>query len=249
MNFSALDIDRIVAQVMEELRPEPAPGPSPAKIHLPPAPPVAPAPKVAPTPERPAVRPEAVVFTEAVITGSLLEGRVGVSRSVRFAPQAVLTPTARDFLRIKQIEWSREAGNMIAPASANWQAIVSKSLPPVLSAIEALKTSGEGWDLRLSGTSIEAACQAVSAISRAEAAGIAVFAEDPDVVACLANRNSRVRAAVVHNTEALSSLRRILGPNVLAISPANKSFFELRNLLKTWSNGGSPVAPSGLEKF
>ncbi len=247
MNFSALDIDRIVAQVMEELRPEPAPGPSAAKIHLPPASPVGSAPKVAPTPQKPAARPEAVVFTEAVITGSLLEGRVGESRSVRFAPHAVLTPTARDFLRIKQIEWSREAGNAVTASSAQWQAIVSKSFPPVLSAIEALKTAGEGWELRLSGTSMEAARQAVSAIARAEATGIAVFAEDPDVVACLANRNSRVRAAVVHNTEALASLRRILGPNVLAISPANKSFFELRNLLKTWSSGGTPVTPSGLE--
>jgi hypothetical protein len=97
-----------------------------------------------------------------------------------------------------------------------------------------LQQYGINCDLRLSGLPAEAAVQATSAVCRGDADKVVVFTDEPELVACLANRNERIRAAAIVDAAALARTQRELKPNVLALDPSNRSVHELRTLLKAF---------------
>jgi hypothetical protein len=190
-------------------------------------------------------------MTEAVITGELLEQRLNGNsqRTIRIGPKAVLTPSARDFLKQRNIEWTRLEKNA-APAtnSGIWKAIVASSTPALASALDEIgKTAGTRWERELSGDATEAATAAVSALCRGEAVGVAVFAGNAAAVACRANRNAKVRAAVVWSVRCVEAAKRQIGSNLIAVDPAGKSYFELRNLVRAFAADGPPRVPAGWE--
>jgi hypothetical protein len=88
------------------------------------------------------------------------------------------------------------------------------------------------WKTELLGTPQEAAEQAVRAICTGEANGVLALCRAAPIVACLANRNAKVRSAVLHSAKDLPELVAQLDPNVLVIDPAQKSFMELRNVVR-----------------
>ena len=221
--MNAEEIERIVAKVLEQLQPAAARRASVS---------AAPAAKavVSSTPKE----LDVVAIPEAVITGPLLLERVGSKRTVRIPRHAVLTPSARDVLRTKSIECLRESAKETSGTAPRWLALVSHSSSLVTSALEQVKENS-GWERRISGTTIESAQQAISAICRGEAEGVVAVTSEPELFACLTNRHAQVRAAVVHEARSLSALRQTFQPNVLAVNPAGKSLMELRNLFRSLS--------------
>jgi hypothetical protein len=185
---------------------------------------------------------------EPVITQDLLIGRVNGSRTVRVGPRAILTPSARDFLRVRGIECVRDANSGSASAMAarpRWIALVSKATSTVTSALASLGDGGSSLEQRLVGSAIEAAQQGVGLLCRGDAAGVAVFTDEPEVVACIANRNASARAAVVASVAQVSELQRSLGVNFAAVNPVGMSLFELRNVLRVVTSGIPTTPHSG----
>lgn len=183
---------------------------------------------------------------ERVITQDLLIGRVNGSRTVRVGSRAILTPSARDFLRVRGIECVRVANSGSAAtteAQPRWIALVSKATSTVTSALSSLGEGGSSVDQRLVGSPVEAAQHGIGLLCRGDAAGVAVFTDEPEVVACVANRNANVRAAVVASVAQAATLQRSLGVNFAAINPVGLSLFELRNLLRVVTSG-VPTAPA-----
>ena len=88
----------------------------------------------------------------------------------------------------------------------------------------------------------EAVAFGVSVVSREEAVGVVIFSNQAEAAACRANRNRRVRAAVVGDVKSVRRVKSQLGANLFCIAPAEKSYFELRNLLRVI--GGPPQVPS-----
>ena len=192
---------------------------------------------------------EAVSLTEAVITADLLQSRLNGAQRVRVGLRAILTPSARDLLRARNVELIREAGGSTAGGATGkpavrWQALVSRTRTQAEAVIENLQATGVAWELHLTGLPHEAARQAASALCRGEAAGVVVFAEHADVVACLANRNPAVRAASVATAQHTTGVRQHLGANLLAINPVGRSFFELRTMLNAFTAAGAPQPPA-----
>lgn len=183
---------------------------------------------------------------EPVITQDLLIGRVNGSRTVRVGTRAILTPSARDFLRVRGIECVRETGGGSASeiaARPRWIALVSKATSTVTSALPSLGDGNSKLEQRLVGSPVEAAQHGIGLLCRGEAAGIAVFTDEPEAVACVANRNASVRAAVVASVAQATALQRSLGVNFAAINPVGLSLFELRNLLRVVTSC-VPTAPA-----
>jgi hypothetical protein len=189
-----------------------------------------------------------LVIEEPVITQDLLIGRVNGSRTVRIGSRAILTPSARDFLRVRGIECVRESSGGAMPATPTrprWIALVSKATSTVTSALSSFATGGLAAEKLLVGSPIEAAQQGVSLLCRGDAAGVVVFTDEPEVMACVANRNASVRAAVVASVPQATALHRRLGVNFAAINPVGLSLFELRNLLQVVTSG-VPTTPASL---
>ena len=200
--------------------------------------------------DRPSVPPAAaerpncpLVLDEAVVTAETLEQRLNGHTQLAVGRRTVLTPSARDVLRAKGIEWSRHAGSKPAgPGTGAWLAIISRATP----AVEQLIAESAGpWRSELTGTVEEAAARAVNAACRGEAAGIVVFSDRSEAVACRANRNPGVRAGAVLDAGGVAAAVRSIGANVLCVAPEGRSYFELRNILRAFTAMGPPRAPAG----
>jgi hypothetical protein len=176
----------------------------------------------------------AVRVSGQVITQALLAEALNGSATVTIGPKAILTPSARDFLRHREIEVVRELAQSSSPVAIRWQIIAARSTPQAAAAARHLQHSGIACDIRLSGLPAEAAAQATSALCRGEAEHVVVFSDQPEIVACLANRNERIRAAVIAEAATVERVQKSLNPNLLAIDPAGKGVYELKALLKAF---------------
>lgn len=186
--------------------------------------------------------PLAAELDEDVITAEQLELRSGGAKRITIGPRSILTPSARDYLNNRNIEWSRRPA--IAAATSRWQAIVLQSTPAITAAVEDVdRTSGKCWQRELVGSADEAVAIAVAALCRGDTNGTVVFATDVEAIVCRANRTRQVRAATVRNVECVASVRRQMGANLIGINPAEKSYFELRNMLRAFTAHGPPSVP------
>lgn len=211
-------IDEIVQRVLKELGT--APGAAPPAMTVKPA--------------ESSTQP-AITFDAPVITRELLEKGANGATRIRTRRGAILTPSARDFLRERRIEVTAEAPAVVESTRAltpRCRVLLTRRTPQVAAAVVAARTAGIVDEQRIVGTPTEAATEATSILCRGEVPRIVVFSDEPELVACLANRNERIRATVVLSTSALERLRGTLKPNLIAISPEGRSEFETTRLLR-----------------
>ncbi len=194
-------------------------------------------------------KPAAIELTASVITASLLEETARIGQPLKIGRSSILTPSARDWLRTKRIDWSRidklaGDGSGATKGAARWQLIVQTVTPMVQALHDGLKRQPEGWKIELVGQAAEAATLAIGSISKAEHDGVAILSEYAEIIACRANRNDRVRAAVISDRKQLELTMQHLGMNVVCINPNGRTFIELRNLLRDCA-AKKPQAPAG----
>ena len=181
-----------------------------------------------------------------VITADVLQERVTNGQSVRIGMKSILTPSAREWLKAHNVRWQR--GSRIGATTtvnSRRQLLASTVTPAVRTLLDAMIRDLPGWKHDLSGNAAEVADAAAHAINAAATDLIVVISEAADVVACRANRHPQVRSAVVASVGHLRLLVEHLGPNVLAINPGGRSFFDLRNLLRSCAALPAPRAPHG----
>jgi len=221
MNFTPEQVDLIVQRVMAQLGPGVvAASASPGSVG-------------ASSPILAAQVADPVV-TDRVITGALLVEKVNGSNQVRIAPEAILTPSARDFVKQRGIRIIRETAAARLSAVVRWQVIVTKANPNIAAALESLSQSGVAADVKLSALPAEAAAEASSALCRGEAAQVVVLTDQPELVACLANRNEKIRAAAAANVAAVNRVRVSMQANLIAIDPGSCNAHELKAVLKAF---------------
>lgn len=247
-------IDEIVANVLAQLQPiaaRPITAAVPASTVS--APPVVAAaavsPQVTSSPTPLAPKPDFAELLVPVITADLLENSVRPGQALRIGRTSILTPSARDWLNSKRTAWSRQerstgANGSKSASRAQWQIILQTVTPSVRALHEGLRRLSEGWKIEIVGLPLEAAALATSRISTAECDGVVIFTEQAELIACKANRNDRVRAAVIQNSKQWEQVMQTLSANVVCISPIGRTFIELRNLLRDCA-GTKPKAPAG----
>jgi len=247
-------IEQIVANVLAQLQtaaPRPVSTPSLAMSAS------AGSAQSAPSPgtSRPAVdiaasaSPAVLELTQPVITAETLASQVRPGVSLKISRRSVLTPSARDWLNSKKISWSRlprSAASMTERRSAGrWQLLVQSAPPQVRTLLENLKRHPEGWSVELVGTASETVSLVTRALCTAESDGVVVISESAERIACLANRNTQVRAAVISDRRHLERVHEQLGVNLVCLDPLGRTFIELRNLLRD-CRSRTPAAPAGL---
>ena len=259
-------IDEIVTSVLAQLQPVPArpvslpqarPQPVPAlslplatAAHsvIPSSAPFVTTASAAGSPAAAPAKPIAIELTVPVITADILEQSVRAGQTVRIGRNSILTPSARDWLNSKRTSWTRQdksVGGVGGGQRAKWQVILQTVTPTVRSLQDGLRRLADGWKIEIVGQPLEAAVLATSLISTAECEGVVIFTEQAELIACKANRNDRVRAAVMQNPKQWEQVMRTLSANVVCISPIGRTFIELRNLLRDCA-GTRPRPPAGL---
>ena len=169
-------------------------------------------------PRAPLAASNEVRISERVITGELLR-RLAVGAVVQISPKALLTPSARDAVASLKLQVVREsaAGPTTAGRQTSWLVLSAQPGTALDSALPGWKTAGGRVELRRTATPAETAEQAIGALCRGEAQGVLVLSPEPEWIACLANRNDRVRGASVATAAALSRLSAGLKFNLLAV--------------------------------
>lgn len=215
MQLEPAVIDEIVRRVMEHLHAAPA------------------STRVAGSPVSPS-NPSAshgVTLSQPVITEDILSERVNGSKQVVISAKAILTPSARDFVRSRGIEIVRDANKAKRVSAGRWQ-VLAVAAASASAVVEQIRTAGANCEQKLCGSTQEAATQAVSAICRGEADGVIVLTPEPEMAACLANRNERIRAASVSDVNQAARVRDQVKANVYTINPGDQTAFGMRGIVK-----------------
>jgi hypothetical protein len=175
--------------------------------------------------------PEALVLSDHVLTEAILEEKLKGAKSVRFAPKAVLTPTARDYLRRNGIEWAyatkaaaerKSGGGSVAALVVRSTPVLSRVITDVL----------PGARTELLSCPDDAAKLAIAEIARGGVGRAVIFAEQTHRAACLANRHEAVKAVAVRDVAEVAAVRKQLRANVWCLDPGGRGYFDLRNVVR-----------------
>jgi hypothetical protein len=174
-------------------------------------------------------------LTDSVITADVLAEKVAGRSKVVVEERAIVTPSARDWLRHNKVELIHGATGASASVEMKSDKLVitqssSQTIDRVLE--DAGRKSNGGWNRKSVESADEAAKKAIGEFRRESSRVIVVLTSEPEFAACLANRNEKVRAAVVADAAAVVRVKSRLDGNVFVIDPAGRSFFELRNILR-----------------
>jgi hypothetical protein len=189
-----------------------------------------------------------ITLSDRVITADLLAERIDVATVVAIASRAILTPSARDFIKERGLQIDRAAPvsskAATSPVTQGVGAGAPIPHPSNLSsqrllvvvrntdAVAKLWTDLQAtWSRELLGCPDDAASLAVREIARGAVQAAVILAEQAHRAACLANRSPAVKAVAVRDAGEVAQVRRQLRANVWCIDPTPKSWFELRNLL------------------
>ncbi len=174
----------------------------------------------------------AVRLDAKVVTEDTLEASVNGHSVVEIGDGVVVTPTGRDWLRRQNVELIRGKSSTSTAAAGpakSGVAIVQSSSEAVEKVLDHFNSTA-GWQPERAAGHDDAVRLAVTAVSH-DASPVIVFSAEPEAVVCEANRNSKVRAAVVHDVAAVGRVKNSMQGNLFVITPAERSFFELRYLL------------------
>ena len=244
MNVDAVTVERMVREVLEQVqRPDSVRTNFAATSNTLLKVPAAPAISVQVTTGVPS---SAVVIPDRIVTADVLKEQARSGSKVVISKKAILTPAGQDYVRNNRIAVERNdispTGNSVAVV--RWKIVLSSVAEHTARAIDAVCQKQNTVQRELSGNASEAAAAAVSAISRSEVAGVIVVTAVPQLVACRANRNVAVRAAVVSDLASWQQVQSQLRPNVVCISPQGRGFMELQNVINKVLTSPAPAVPA-----
>jgi hypothetical protein len=171
-------------------------------------------------------------------------------REVHLIPGAIITPLAHEQLRTSGIAVHRAAPAVPTPESGHWSYAQERPHPNVLSAVQAVQREGLTLrELKPSGPAAspcEWARQLADCVARGECRGGVVFCQDPGLVCCVANKVPGLRATAAASVAQAARAAQSLGANVVAVEIPGRTFFEIRQILRTLCTAPEPVCPAGL---
>lgn len=181
---------------------------------------------------------QVLCWPRRVLSADDLRRHLTSQRELQLLPRTIVTPLAADELRARgiRITW-QDAKPAPTNETRQWGYAVERPDAAVASAVQALERDG----IRL--TALEVPSDALWQAG----AGAIVFCGDPGLVCCVANKYSGVRAAAVATPQAAARARQCLGANLFAIEVPGRTFFELRQILRTICVG-APACPAALAK-
>ena len=240
MNLDSSTIDRIVAGVLTQL----GAGADDARGEL------------TTETQRHGGSAECVVIDAGVVTAQVLLQASKSASQVTVSDRAIVTPAAWDAAKEQGIEIIRSSPRAtprgskdVTPSNQHnrntntrthgGQPVGVRPLMIVVRSTDAIERLFEDlrstWQRELLGCPDDAASLATSAICRGDSTTVVILAEQTHRAACFANRNERVKAVAVRDAGEVRQVRSQLRANVWCIDPTDRSWFELRNLLKAIS--------------
>ncbi len=183
-----------------------------------------------------------------LVTMEEIDDRLGGIHRVVVAPQAVVTPAVRDALRQRNIALSRAlpAKN---PSAAPLRLVIvaarTKFDPKILAnsmQSEGIEVKCQTTDCLLAGTD-----QLAGELAKGDALGL-LLTPHTAAALCLANRLAGVRAVLGCNANNVEADLRAVGANLLVADPQSVSLFKLARMAGDYYRGGIRPCPEVFRK-
>lgn len=175
--------------------------------------------------------PTSMHLTEPVITAAALE-QIASGAVVQIDPRAILTPSAHDIVRSRNLRISRENGrSSTGPSAVGSQESVQLCVVQSTAALDRVLAELAMPLTRESCPDVAAESLAIGIARHGTQVGV-VFTEAVHRAAMLANRHEAVRAAAVSDRQAAQEARRQIRANLWCLNPEGRTYFELRNILR-----------------
>lgn len=179
-------------------------------------------------------------LTEIVITEDVLKQHVQPGTVVHISPKAIITPSARDYLRSSNLQLLPKLETTSTPSTAQEQPgiLLASHLPGVVQSVlaDVRKNFSSAWSIELESGVQPVIERARSIICRSEAPQVVVFVSQAQTAACYINRTKPCRAVVVSSGDDVQAARLELGANVICVNLHQQSYMNLRAILQASRN-------------
>ncbi len=184
-------------------------------------------------------------WPKRVLSAEDLARNLNGHRELVLSPRAVVTPLAAEQLRSNGVRISREAAEKKSATRPLWGYGQERPFPVVQTAVQALDR--EGAELKelpaQDGLTCRWAKALAECVQRGECGGGVVFCSDPGLVCCVANKVAGLRAVPVTTVLQAARATLALGANLLAVELPGRTFFEVRQILRTVCLCDGPACP------
>lgn len=233
-------IDQIVVEVLAQLRQRIGSAPPSSKTQ--PSEPVS-------IPEKPAK--DQIELADAVVTAEVLQQHAKAGGSIRLSPRAIVTPSARDYIKSQGLSIRREEQNGQARFTSpqGRGAIIAAHLPGVVQSFlaDVKKHSESLWTVEIESGTSQVVERIHSILCRGEFQQALVFVKNPSHVACLVNRNPNCRAALVQNGSDVRRVRAEFGANAICLDLQQPTFIGLKEVLRSCGQTAGLIQQPGNE--
>lgn len=171
-------------------------------------------------------------------------------RELQLLPRTIITPLAVDELKAKGIRVVWQVSPVMSAAnggveSNRWFYAQEKHDTMISSVLQAL--SREGIVLSPLETMPGPWVVRFAELILANHAGGVAMVREPGLICCIANKVAGIRAASVHDVPQVASVKKSMGANLFAMDGAGKTFFEVRQMLRTIT-ASAPTCGEGVAK-
>jgi hypothetical protein len=192
---------------------------------------------------------EALRWVSQVVSAEDLRQALNGHRELILPERAVITPLAAEHIRANGIRISRRPVAQVPTANAPWGYALEQPHAFVRSAIQAVQR--EGLPLREltppEQSSPGAWARAVAeCIAGGECQGGVIFCDDAGLLCCVANKVAGLRAVVANTVAQAARATLTLGANLLAVEMPGRTFFEVRQIIRTGCSAAPPSCPAGI---
>lgn len=168
-------------------------------------------------------------ISDRAVTEAVLEAAGAAGRTISLVRGAVLTPSGRDYLRRHKV---RLAGSVLMPSPAS---AASPAATPGLLIVCGRESTARSaaavrnWTIREVSDEFAAARAALEVVPKRR---VVCAGCEPNIVACVLNRNADVRAAVLEQATGMDRLLDRFQPHVVCLQASGWSLLPLTRLLE-----------------
>ncbi len=176
---------------------------------------------------------ESVQISSRVVSETVLITANAAGRAISLQPGAVVTPSGREFIRKNNVRMTSQVSGKSSSSIVGTFIVIGSNTAVHTAA------SAAGWKTIAASTESEAATISLANLSHSI---VACCGGEPSVVACLLNRDSAVRAAVISRATNLVTLTTVMSPQVVCLESSGWSFGDILRLLRSLATpSGAPA--------
>ena len=187
---------------------------------------------------------EAVPIAGRIVSLRDLQGKPAEARRIVVAPDAVLTPAARDWLRERGVEVVRSESSPLKSQNrgTSLTLAVSESEYDPGMLIQALRRGGIDVSMLPQSELVASIQEMVSGVVQDGRPGL-MFTNNLPLALCLANRQRGIRAVEGRDAAQTREAIKSVGANLVIVNPTGRALFELVGICRELAHARACECP------